>query len=143
MTAVLERRTTDETARAAAELEWKAIAEALASGEIRVLRAATYDIRDQRGRVHVVALTNIVNGRRFFPGLEEGFSPIAAESAICALPGTLESLHFRIWRSRKEEDSVGVPTCSRCITILKSVTKQPNTALLTLAKSLRIRQVTG
>lgn len=141
MTAVLERT----TPTLAAEQEWAAIAARFRTLRIRTLIAATYDIRDRRGRTHVLALRDVRYGRRrsdqFIPGLDVSYSPYPSESAFCGTASNIHSLRFLTRRSRNEEATIGIPNCPRCLRRCEAVTGLPTEELRAAAGRYRIVQV--
>jgi hypothetical protein len=67
-----------------AELKWERMRAALARQRILVLLARTYDLHDEIGSVHILALTDVRYGpgrTRFLPGLDVQYTPFPAESA--------------------------------------------------------------
>ncbi len=148
-TTVLERTTvdTDEPAEIQpAEAEWAAIAAKMRRMRIRFLVAATYDIRDRRGRTHLLALSNVRYGRRranqFIPGLDAvTYSPYPAESAFCGTASNIHTLNFPIWRCRNEQDQIGVPNCPRCLRRCEAITDLPTDELRLAAGRFRLVQV--
>lgn len=143
-TAVLEH--TVPPAGTAAELEWAAIRRNLTSTRRKVLLAAVYDDRGERGRVHILSLNNLtyIKGkmRRFVPGVDtNAFSPFPAESAFCRStkkrnkPSGLPLI--RLHRARAEERLVGPPTCVPCLNFAGMVTGLSIQALLQASRDKR------
>lgn len=115
--------------------QWTDILAGLDELEARVLKAVTYDDLDRRGRIHVLALTNVRFGRRFIPGLDVvAFAPFPGESAFCGMPSTIPRLKFRIQMSRHEERRIGNPSCLICLYSVGRLTGLPTNNLAAAAR---------
>lgn len=146
MSAGVLENVSDTQVESLLDRQWAEVDAALAKLGIQVLRAASYDIRDKAGRVHLLALSDVkITNLRFLPGIDAGigFNPFPGESAFCTAPSLLKQLNFRLWRSRKEEHRIGRPTCSPCIIVANELTKVPVDALLTASRAIRVGRVHG